>query len=369
MSPVDPSLLDKDLAVIRKRRGKDAVRYGDETIPVERIPMQSPTLMRVTDGGIPIGRVTRLWGPPSSGKSHVAYLIIAAAQKMRSKRFKNGLGCCYWNVEGIYDAEHAARLGIDTKKLALEETKIIEDISGEMELLLRSCHLHVVDSASSAKCIDELAGKPEDWHPMIDARAWGRALDRIEARFDNDENVLILIDHAGEKIDMRRRTSYSYAKGGKALEHASSMSLELSAGSWLFYHPDGHLEKDEKIKEECGVSYSGLKEADGFEITVRCKKNRVGRQHRAGRMRLDLNTFQFDYTFELLDAARFFDLDGLPSHRSGNPPIIAPTTDNGSWFKVPGREKAVQGTRGIRECLDADEELRGVILTAMLKGG
>jgi hypothetical protein len=67
--PVNADLLDADLAAIRERRGIDAIRRGSEQPPVDRIPLPSPALMRITSGGIPLGRITRLWGDPSTGKA------------------------------------------------------------------------------------------------------------------------------------------------------------------------------------------------------------------------------------------------------------------------------------------------------------
>ena len=364
---VDPSLLEKDLAAIRKRRGEVGTRMGHEAVDIERIPLESPTLMRITTGGIPIGRIARFFGARSSGKTNLAFLVMAAAQKYRSERFPDGLGCAYWNVEGIWDAKHSARLGIDTTKVVLKDTKIIEEIAVDLELLLRSVHLHVIDSTSDAKCVDELAAEAEDWLPMLQAKAWKRAMNRIEARFDGDENVLILISHLGQRVDMKRRTSYTFPKDGEHLEYVSSLNIELTAGSWLFYHPDaGHLEKDEKIKGETGIGYAGVKEPDGIEVTVKCRKNRVGRQHLSGKMRFDLNSFAYDTVFELADAATYFDVSGVPAHRSKNPPIAA--SKGGGWYDLPDFGVKAHGVVGLRDCIVKDRELASVIRRAMLSG-
>lgn len=364
--PVDPSMLEKDIAAIKSRRKKMSLLAGDEIEQVERIPMESPTIMYVTTGGIPMGRITRFFGDKSTGKTHLAYLVIAAGQQMRTERFPNGLVACYWNAEGIYDAEHAAHLGVDTKALKIGETKVIEEIAGEMEVYLRSIHLHVIDSTSMAKSVRELAAEPGGELIGVQSKAWKAAMNRIDARFDNEENALILISHVGTKIDLKRRTSYTYPKDGDYLEYASSMNLELSAGSWLFYHPEGHLEKNDNIKGDVGISFAGLKEPDGIEVSVRCKKNRVGRQNRVGKMRFDLNTFQFDTTFELLDAAQFFTEEGNVAHRHGEKPIIHKTGEKSSWYFLPDGRK-VQGTVGIRKEIDSNPELAQLIRDAMMK--
>src|SRR5665213_3886066 len=184
MSPVDVGNLEADIKLIRERRGADAVRQGDEQPPVDRIPLPSPSLMRITSGGIPLGRITRLWGDPGTGKSLVSFFIIAAAQAQ-------GKNAAYWNVEKVYDEVHARNLGVDTKALLVEEITLIEDIAREMEILLASCHVHVVDSASAATCVDELAGDAADWTRAIDARAWKRAIRRIDNALDPNDNALI----------------------------------------------------------------------------------------------------------------------------------------------------------------------------------
>lgn len=359
MSPIDHSLLEKDLAVIRKNRGESAILRGDEQDPVKRIEVDSPAIMRITGGGIPLGRVSRFWGKRSSGKSHVAWMVVRAAQHA-------GLLAAYWNAEKQYDEIHCREnLGINTKELFIGQTTVIEEIGREMDLLLRSIDLHVVDSTSFATSADELAEDTGDWQRALDARVWKKVIKRINNRMDKDDNAIILIDHAGTD----QKTKVEYPKGGDSLDYASSMNLHFKLGSWLFYDPhDGYLEKEDKIKEkDSTLSYAGLKDPDGQEITVRCEKSRVCRPFRVAKMRLDLHTFQFDTIFELLDAATFFDEDGLPAHRSEKTSIIQQTGAKSSWYALPDGRK-VQGSRGIREELESNAELTALVRKAMLAG-
>lgn len=366
MSPVDSSQLDADIALIRERRA-DSVRRGDAQEPVDRIPLPCPSLMRITGGGIPLGRITRLWGDPGTAKTLISFLIIAAAQQMKTDRFPNGLETGFWNVEKQYDEIHARNLGVDTKRMLLEEITLIEDIAREMEILLPSCHVHVIDSASAATCVDELATDAADWTRAIDARAWKRAIRRIDNALDKDDNAVIFIDHAGRD----QTTKQEFALGGKALEYRSSMSLHFRKGSWLYYHPtNGYLEKDEKIKGEVGVSLAGMKpEPDGIEVKVIVNKSRVCRPFRNAVLRLDLNTFRFDTPFELMTAAVLFDAEGTPAHRSGNPAIAQRTGAKSAWYEILGNPKdKAQGEPGIRRRIAEDPELAALIERAMLAG-
>lgn len=362
--PVTPELLDEHIAAIRDRRGEESIHRGDEQSPVNRIAIPIPSLMRITGGGIPLGRITRLWGDPSTSKTLVSLMIIAAAQRHKTTLHPKGLETAYWNVEKVWDEAHARNLGVDTKRMLLEEVTTIEEIAREMELLLLSCHVHVIDSASSAICVDELATNEDDWTRALDARAWKRAIRRIHARLDKEENALIIIDHSSRD----QVTKQEFARGGKSLEYGSSMSLHFKKGSWLYYHPKtGHLDLAEKIKGEMGESPSGQKEADGAEVIVRVNKSRVCRPFRVARLRLDLNTFKFDTTFELLDSAQFFDINGGVAIRSGKPAIAQRTGAKSSWFQLPDGEK-VQGEVGIRQRIEGDPKLAKLIMSAMLAG-
>lgn len=294
-------------------------------------------------------------------------MIIAAAQRLRTDRFPNGLETALWNVEKVYDEVHARNLGVDTPRMLLEEVTFIEDIARELETLLKSCHVHVIDSASAATCIDEIATDAEDWTRAIDARAWKRAIRRIDNARDKDENIVVFIDHSGRDQTTKRE----FALGGKALEYRSSMSLHFKRGGWLYYHPErGYLEKDEKIAGETGKALAGTKpEPDGVEVIIQCNKSRVCRPFRSATIRLDLNTFRFDTTFELMNAAMFFDVDGNHAHRSGQPAIAQRTGAKSSWYEILGDAKdKVQGEPAIRKRISEDTELAATIERAMLAG-
>ena len=195
---VEPSNLDRDMAVIRKRRGLDAIHNGDEQPPVKRIPLDSPSLMRITSGGIPLGRMTRLWGPPSSAKSLIGWMIIKAAQDMVTARFPHGLETVYYNIEKQYEEDFTKGQGVDVKRMKVVESDITEDVAREMQLLLKSAHVHVVDSTSESIPQDRLNKDPGDWDVGLDIRVWNKCLGYIQNAMDKDDNAIIFIDHAGK---------------------------------------------------------------------------------------------------------------------------------------------------------------------------
>ena len=354
---VDISNLDRDIAIIKKRRGVDAIHYGDAFPPVEKIPFDSPALQRITSGGVPMGRMTRFWGGPSSAKTLVSYLVLKVAQEMEKK-------CAYHNAEKQYDPVLVKHLGVTPEDLLVLESTIIEDIIRECQLLLSSVHVHVIDSTSSAVPQDRLNKDPGDWDVGLDARVWIKGLDYLLTSMDKSDNSIIYISHASTNFT----TKSEKALGGKEMEHESSMTLHFKRSKWLYYDDEGMLQTEDKLKEKGILGIGGQKEADGQEIVVEVSKSRVCRALRKANMRLDLNTMQFDYTFELMQGAEYFDKYGNIAHRTHTPAIAdSAGVKKGGWRTLPDGSK-VQGEPKLRQRISEDVALQQLIRNAMLQG-
>ena len=378
--PVDPSLFDRDAEILRQRHGPDVVQSGSEVLAIERIPVDSPSIMRITSGpdldgnivgGVPVGRVTRIYGNESSGKSLFCWNIIKNAQQYRSPRFPDGLSCCLWDTEKQYDPVFVRKQGVDTDALKIVRLDIIEDIAAAMELLLRSIHLHVIDSASFATPLEELVGKQGDKDPQYQvqvgahARAWKRAINRIHHAMDPSRNVLLITDHVGVKNVAAGGYQVEEPLSGRRMRYRSDLSICFRSGSWLFYDKRGQLATKDKVKEETGMSPEGQKSADGVVVAVKVDKARVCRPLRTAMMRLDLRAAEFDHAFELADYAIYYDADGTLAHHSGNPTIAV---KSGNFFKVPGYDKSVNGIGQLRDLIDGDPMLQRTIFASMMKG-
>jgi RecA/RadA recombinase len=356
---VDASKLDATIAAIKKKRGVDSIHTGEEQIDVDHIPIGIPGIDRITGGGFPIGRMTRMYGGPSSGKSLIGWALTRASHDLRTERFPDGLEVVYHNIEKQYTKDFTRERGVDVERLRISQGTIIEEVAQRLELLLPTAHVHILDSCSAAVSLDELEAGPDEWRPGINSRVWGKVLRNANERFDKDENALVYIDHARQAFGQSRGSEH--APGGSHMEHASSMTLKFTKGTWLVYNKDGFLDKITDSNPG-RVGLSGSKQADGIEITVYCEKSRVCRPLRTAKLRLDLNTFEFDRWFELSEAATFFDYEGYETARVGSDPIVQA---NGAWYTLPDMTK-VQGKSGLRAAIREDSELEGMIMTAML---
>lgn len=336
--PVDTSGLNTAIEAIRKAYGADAVHAAADTPPVARVPTGSLELDVVTNGGIPIGRWTHMYGGFSSAKSLTCWKIIAECQRM-------GMDVAYYNVEKQFDAGWTERHGVDIQKLLVVEGSTIEGVGKSLEALMGSVHVHVIDSIAQAVSIDELDSKVEEWRPGISSRAWGKVLRRANDRFDERENIMICVNQVAGAFG----SGAEEPKTGKAVEYLSSLSLHFKRSSWLFLGKDGVLSKT----NPAGDSLSGDKEPDGIEFAVRVAKSRVGPPLRSARLRLNFRTGEFDEIWALAKAAAYYGV--VEKGATG-------------WYKWDenGKEQKVRGEAKFREELASNEALAGRVRDTLM---
>jgi recombination protein RecA len=334
--PVDPSQLEKALVKIRAEYGEGGIHMGEDKSPIARIPTGAIELDMVTGGGIPIGRMSHFYGGFSSAKTMTCWNVIREAQKM-------GMTCAYYNLEKQYEKELLIRRGLDVKNLLVVEGTTIEETGTKVEALLPSVHVHVIDSLACGVSIDELNGNVEDWHMGLQARAWAKVLRRVNERFDDTQNCLIMVNQVR---DVFSRGGGEAPPGGRLIEYLSSMSLYFRRSSWLYRNDDGILDSDNKQTK----NISGDTTPEGIEFQIRVQKSRVCQPLRSARLRLDFSTIEFDELWALQKAAGYYGVvDG----------------GKGGRYTLPDGTK-LHGRMALRNAIAADSELAGRIREAML---
>jgi RecA/RadA recombinase len=331
--------IDDIIKRVRSNYGDGKAQRGSEEPPVRRISTQSPELDYATGNGIPIGRWSRFYGGPSSGKSTKCWHVAAEAQKM-------GMVVAYYNAEKQFTAEFAEKQGVDTDKLILFQGTVIEDIGEIMEGTMADIDMHIIDSCSSCVSRVELAdGLNEREYMAIRPRKWAQQFAFVNERFDQTRNTVILVDQVRTKIGGGPVTVFE-PPGGKYMEHVSSMTIEFKRGSYLWYDKDGYLDTTRNTKQK---TLSGGSEADGIEMQAKVVKSRVCRPLRTARMKFDLNLLEFDHVDELVKAAKYFKVVEV----------------SGGWVKVPGEDASIR-PRELRERLETDASLKRTVLDAIL---
>jgi RecA/RadA recombinase len=351
--PVDPTGYDKALADIQKLYNDHVIVDGDTYDNPKRLPFESPQLNFATGGGVPVGRWTRAWGETSSGKTRLMYGILAEAQRQ-------GMTVAYYNIEQQYHIDHVKSVGVDVSKLKVVNTQRIEEVGEIAERLMGSVHVHLFDSCSAGKSIDELNADITDWPRAIKARAWGKAFDRMADRFDDKENTIICIDQARSN---QRVPGGIVPWGSQQMEFQSSLTLKFMKGGWLFKQASGELEASSGDQKKGGATQNksditGKVEPDGIEVLVRVEKSRVGRPFKTAMMRLDYDGMKLDVPWELTKAA--IGLNLIESKAGGN-----------YYIPVEGSDKPlhIRGGDKLKEFIRGDEDLQNDIIDAMFDAG
>ncbi len=217
--------LDVAIEQIDRQFGKGAViRLGDveDRGAVRAIPTGSIALdIALGVGGIPQGRVTELYGAESSGKSTVAYHVMASAQRQGSM-------VAYIDAEHALDPSYAGRCGIDIESLLVSQPDSAEQALEICEYLVRSNAVGVVviDSVAALVPKAEIEGEMGDTHVGLQARIMSQALRKLTAAISRSNTAVLFINQIREKVGVIWG-SPEVTPGGRALKFYSSVRIDL----------------------------------------------------------------------------------------------------------------------------------------------
>ena len=220
--------LNEIMAQINKKAGETVVqRLGKmERIEAERISCGIKKLDEAVGGGFPMGRMVEFYGLQASGKSLIAQLIIAQAQKTDKD-------CVYVDAEGAFDPEFARKLGVKVEDLALVQTGIGEDIIDVVAKLLEAePAVIVIDSVGAIITRDEYIESVEKVFMAPKARLMSKGLPKLTAK--NRKTLIIFINQL-RKIVTTWGGGGMTTTGGMALGFYSSIRLEVKRDKDLLY--------------------------------------------------------------------------------------------------------------------------------------
>jgi len=217
--------VENTLAQIEKMYGKGAImRLGDRA-PVTDIPALSTGSIALDSalgvGGVPRGRIIEVFGPESSGKTTLAYHIVASAQK-------DGGTAAFIDAEHSVDPEYARNLGVDVDSLLLSQPDSGEQALEITEMLVRSGALAVVviDSVAALVPKAELEGEMGDSHMGLQARLMSQAMRKLTGVVSKTGTCLIFINQIRQKIGVMFGSPET-TTGGRALKFYTSVRLDI----------------------------------------------------------------------------------------------------------------------------------------------
>ena len=205
--------------------GKGSImRLGDRT-PVMDIPVLSTGSIALDAalgvGGVPCGRIIEVFGPESSGKTTLAYHIVANAQK-------DGGTAAFIDAEHSVDPEYAKNLGVDVDSLLLSQPDSGEQALEITEMLVRSGALAVVvvDSVAALVPKAELEGEMGDSHMGLQARLMSQAMRKLTGVVSKTGTCLVFINQIRQKIGVMFGSPET-TTGGRALKFYTSVRLDI----------------------------------------------------------------------------------------------------------------------------------------------
>lgn len=246
--------LEKIVQGINKQFGSgSAVVIGDKPIPMQRLKSGSIKLDAIMGGGFPVGRFVEVYGPESSGKSTIATLALAQAQK-------EGKICAYIDAEQAMDPTYVQSLGVDLSKLIMVQPDCGEDAMAIVENLITSgvVEFIVIDSVSALVPRAELEGEMTDVSIGMQARLMSKALRKMAAEVNKKSCTVVFINQLREKIGVMFGNPET-TTGGRALKFYSSIRLECRKGEGIKSEDGksmiGHNLKIKTVKNKTFMPY------------------------------------------------------------------------------------------------------------------
>ena len=217
--------LDSALAQIERQFGKGSImKLGDEGAVQEIEASSTGSLgldIALGIGGLPMGRVTEIYGPESSGKTTLTLHCIAERQK-------TGGVCAFIDAEHALDPLYAQKLGVDIDELLISQPDTGEQALEITDTLVRSgaISMIVIDSVAALTPKSELEGEMGDASVGVHARLMSKAMRKLTGSISKSNCMVIFINQIRMKIGVMFGSPET-TTGGNALKFYSSVRLDI----------------------------------------------------------------------------------------------------------------------------------------------
>lgn len=183
-------------------------------------------------GGYPEGRIIEISGPPSIGKSHLAYHAAANAQAL-------GGIVIYVDTENATPLLKLQQMGINIKRgfvyMDIHATehvfKAIEDTIVKSKKLNKDVPVVVIwDSVAACSPLAELNGEYEDSTVGLQARVISKGMRKITGIIGQNNVTLMCLNQLREAIGVTHGDPL-ITPGGKAIPYHATVRIRLTSGT------------------------------------------------------------------------------------------------------------------------------------------
>lgn len=213
---------DKFLSGLTKKYGEDLL-----TIPKVTVVSHPSIGINVLTGiqGLPLGRIMEFFGPEHGGKTTIALLAIAAANR-------EGKRCFYCDLEAALDKDWAVKLGVDwnlTTYFRPPNGEVAFDIIQQLAES-KFYSLGVVDSVAAIVSEVEITkdlGDTKDRVGGFSAKIMSSGLRKLVPVLGKNNLGVIFINQVRDNIGVMYGDKES-TPGGRALKFYASMRLRVN---------------------------------------------------------------------------------------------------------------------------------------------
>jgi recombination protein RecA len=320
---------------------RKTVLVGDSIPPTEYAATPSFGLNRALGGGLPYGRQVLIWGSKSSAKSSACLQMIAIAQK-------EGKICAWIDAEMSYDKTWAEKLGVDTSKLIVTQTRTINEmVDVGTNLMNAGVDMIVIDSVTSLlpaiyfeKDSDELKQLENTKQIGAESRDFSNAWKMLNyANNKVKPTLLVLISQSRNNINAMYTSQQP--TGGQATKFYSSTVIKLFSSE----------SDNQAIKGKIHIGDKLIEEKIGRKIRWELQFSKTSPGFQSGEYDFYFrgDTVGIDSIGDLVDTAESIGL----------------VNRTGAWYQLDDGTK-VQGREGfinrVREDLDLQEDLKSKVL-------
>lgn len=233
-------------AILKVEDAGYTIRRASELAPTTFISTGHKELDSLT-GGFPRKRITEIYGLPSVGKSTLMLQTIS--------NMDQAMKVLYIDAENSLSPEWISRLGVDPTWLDVADPILLEDA---IELTLKSLPFYdliVFDSVGAILFKTEEATEVGTANIGVKAKLMTSFMRRLIGPLARSEASIVFVNQQKEVIG-NMYGPQKYTPGGKALEYAASLRLELVSNK-----VDRITKGGEKV---------------GKKVTAKITKNKVG---------------------------------------------------------------------------------------------
>lgn len=314
------SAFDIAVKALTKKFGDVIKPMSDKPLIINTISTRSIGLdAALGRGGLALGRIYEVYGPPSSGKTSLAISTIAEAQS-------RNMNCVFVDAEHAADPSLFENMGVDLKKLTIVDLFTGEDNLMVVESLIKTGEIDLVVIDSVTSLIPKVAAEAEldDTTIALLARLMSKTLLRLVPMAAEMQTCVIFINQTRNKIGGYGNPEVT--SGGDALSFYATGRVRVS----------GVGSKANRIVDSKG-------KVIGHKTEFETVKNKLACPHVKSETNL-LYGVGYDLRGEVITIAT--DLGVL--------------TRSGSWYKY-GDENIGQGEAGVIKFFDDNPDVALVI--------